>query len=373
MKLRGLPLEKQQLDREQDRRDRRREHRRHAGGGARDQQYLALRGRQVKKLGKNRTKRAAGHDDGPLGAKRTAGADRHRRRHRFEDCDLRVYGASSKQNRLERLGNPVPADLFRSITRHQTDDQASNYRHGDHPPAQMAFPGGDRPVRETKEIRRVGDYRDQPKQRLGHQRADRAHGHGHRGQQQDAPVGAEVGQRVGRVIGWIGWSAWIRRSHGKTRIDDCIVVRYNAMTLSMLPARVSKSQYELLASLRRALRGFLRFSQEAARAAGIPPQQHQALLAIKGFAGPDAITVGELAERLGLRHHSAVGLVDRLVEARLVRRAPSTSDRRRVHLRLTAGGEALIRRLSAAHLGELRQISPELRRLLDSVTDPENP
>ena len=77
--------------------------------------------------------------------------------------------------------------------------------------------------------------------------------------------------------------------------------------------QLSKSQYEMLAAFRYALRQFLHFSEEAAHAAGITPQQHQALLAVKGFRGRDCVTVGELAERLQLRHHSAVGLVDRLV------------------------------------------------------------
>jgi DNA-binding MarR family transcriptional regulator len=122
--------------------------------------------------------------------------------------------------------------------------------------------------------------------------------------------------------------------------------------------------YELLATLRHALRGFLRFSQAAARAAGLPPQQHQALLAIKGFPGRDRVSIGELAGRLHLRHHSAVGLVDRLARRRLVRRVPSTADRRRVHLELTTRGTALIDRLSTIHLRELEQLGPELRRLL---------
>ena len=72
---------------------------------------------------------------------------------------------------------------------------------------------------------------------------------------------------------------------------------------------ITKAQYESLAALRYALRGFLRFSRDAARAAGIPPQQHQALLAIKGYPGREKVTIGELAERLHLRHHSAVWLV----------------------------------------------------------------
>lgn len=135
------------------------------------------------------------------------------------------------------------------------------------------------------------------------------------------------------------------------------------------PARlIAQSHYELLAALRHALRRFLHFSQAAAVEAGLTPQQHQALLAIKGFPGPGPVSIGGLAERLHLRHHSAVGLIDRLVRRQLVRRVPSKSDRRRVEVRLTARGEALIRRLSAAHLAELRQHGPELHRLLGSIT-----
>ncbi len=134
----------------------------------------------------------------------------------------------------------------------------------------------------------------------------------------------------------------------------------------MAATRLTKSHYELLAALRYALRGFLRFSQEAAAAEGLTPQQHQALLAIKGFPGRDHASVGEIAERLHLRHHSAVGLVDRLMARKLVARTPSAADRRRLEIRLTPRGEAILGRLSAAHLGELRQLRPELRRLLAS-------
>jgi len=133
--------------------------------------------------------------------------------------------------------------------------------------------------------------------------------------------------------------------------------------------KIRKSHYEMLARLRHALRRFLRFSAEAAREAGLPPQQHQALLAIKGAPGRDYVTVGELAEQLDLRHHSAVELVDRLVRRRLVRRTPSRADRRRVEVTLTRRGETLIRQLSAAHLVEFQQIGPELRRLIDAMVD----
>lgn len=134
--------------------------------------------------------------------------------------------------------------------------------------------------------------------------------------------------------------------------------------------RLTKSHYESLASLRHALRRFLNFSQDAARQSGLTPQQHQALLAIKGFPGRDYVSIAELAERLQLRHHSAVGLVDRLGRAGLLRRTPSVADRRKVELWLTARGEKVIERLSAIHLQELRQVGSELHRLVGPIIKP---
>jgi DNA-binding MarR family transcriptional regulator len=131
--------------------------------------------------------------------------------------------------------------------------------------------------------------------------------------------------------------------------------------------RISKSQYETLAAFRYALRQFLHFSEAAAQSAGITPQQHQALLAIKGFPGRDTVTVGELAERLQLRHHSAVELLDRLVDLKLVARTPSTADRRRVHIQLTARGERILDRLSSAHEEQLRRIGSRLSALLERL------
>jgi len=130
---------------------------------------------------------------------------------------------------------------------------------------------------------------------------------------------------------------------------------------------IPKSHYESLAALRYALRRFMNFSQAAARRSGLTPQQHQALLAIKGFPGRDFVSITELAERLQLRHHSTIGLVDRLARGGLLRRTPSVVDRRRVELRLTPRGERVIERLSATHLQELRQLGPELHRLIGSI------
>jgi len=115
------------------------------------------------------------------------------------------------------------------------------------------------------------------------------------------------------------------------------------------------------------MRQFLRFSEEAALAAGLTPQQHQVLLAIKGFPGRDRLTIGELAERLQLRHHSAVGLANRLVSQRLIQRQRDAQDRRRVQLLLTARGGAVLERLSAVHREQLRRIGPQIKLFLERL------
>lgn len=125
------------------------------------------------------------------------------------------------------------------------------------------------------------------------------------------------------------------------------------------------SDYRLLAEFRFLLRKFLAFSEEAAREAGLAPQQHQALLAIKGFDGP--MTIGDLAERLAIRHHSAVGLVARLVDAKLVIRDDDLSDRRRVTLALSHKAETVLAKLTAVHRDELRRLAPVLRTILKDI------
>ena len=134
------------------------------------------------------------------------------------------------------------------------------------------------------------------------------------------------------------------------------------------PKQLIKAQYETLAAFRYALRRFIHFSETAAQQAGVTPQQHQALLAIKGFPGRDCVTVGELAERLQLRHHSAVGLIDRLVAEKLVLRTPSNEDRRRVLIQLTSRGEKTLEMLSAMHQEQFRRIGPELTLLLERLS-----
>jgi DNA-binding MarR family transcriptional regulator len=130
---------------------------------------------------------------------------------------------------------------------------------------------------------------------------------------------------------------------------------------------LSEADYRRIAEFRFLLRQFLAFSEDAARRAGLAPQQHQALLAVKGFGG--ALSIRELAEKLAIRHHSAVGLVDRLVEASLLRRVPDETDRRKVTLVLTPEAEKLLDALTSAHRDELRRLAPLLKPLLAQLGD----
>lgn len=131
--------------------------------------------------------------------------------------------------------------------------------------------------------------------------------------------------------------------------------------------RISDAEYELLAQLRHSLRLFAGFSEQAARRAALAPVQHQALLALKGHGRPQPLTIGELAEQLLIRHHSAVGLVQRLLARGLIQRSPDARDRRRVRLVLRPRGEALLAKLSAAHRDELRRIGPQIEELLERL------
>lgn len=128
--------------------------------------------------------------------------------------------------------------------------------------------------------------------------------------------------------------------------------------------RLTHAQYVALAAFRYELRRFLAFSETAAQAAGVPPQQHQALLVVAGFDGADAPTVGTLSERLMILPHTATELAARMVEAGLLAKAPSQQDRRKVHLALTRKAEDLLADLSAAHLQELKSPEPALTTAL---------
>jgi DNA-binding MarR family transcriptional regulator len=131
------------------------------------------------------------------------------------------------------------------------------------------------------------------------------------------------------------------------------------------------SDYHALGQFRFQIRQFLHFSEGAARVEGLEPQQHQILLAIRAWRDPHAEsagpTIGDLAEHLLLKHHSAVGLVDRLAERGLVQRTRAGSDRRQVRVHLTPEGIEKLKRLSNVHLQELRASGPVLVSALSSL------
>jgi DNA-binding MarR family transcriptional regulator len=131
---------------------------------------------------------------------------------------------------------------------------------------------------------------------------------------------------------------------------------------------LSPAQYVAIAAFRHRLRRFLAFSASAAGEAGLPPQQHQALLAIAGHQGEAPPSVGLLAEQLLIAPHTAAELASRMVSAGLMTKAPSEQDRRRVELALTPKARALLERLTAAHLRELKSLEPELIRSLSRLT-----
>jgi DNA-binding MarR family transcriptional regulator len=132
--------------------------------------------------------------------------------------------------------------------------------------------------------------------------------------------------------------------------------------------------YRALAELRYQIRRFLTFSEGQARAARIQPQQHQLLLALKGLPPELRPTISVLAERLQLKHHTLVGLLDRLVDAQLVARRASTTDRREILVEITPRGERLLRSLSLAHRDELRREGPALLQALERIlTSPPKP
>lgn len=129
---------------------------------------------------------------------------------------------------------------------------------------------------------------------------------------------------------------------------------------------LTEADYAALADFRFALRQFLAFSERRAAEVGLKPQQHQALLAIRG--APQAnVSVGYVAERLALKPHSATGLVDRLETLDLVTRRPSADDGRQALLELTPKARSLLRQLSATHREEIVRLRPMLTELLERV------
>lgn len=125
--------------------------------------------------------------------------------------------------------------------------------------------------------------------------------------------------------------------------------------------------YRHLAEFRRQIRSFLHFSETTAKEYGIEPQQHQLMLAIQGLPESANPTIGEIASRLFIQHHSAVELVNRMEQTGVIERHSGVDDRREVWVRLTSRGRAALRRLAVAHRTELESSGPQLARALNAV------
>jgi DNA-binding MarR family transcriptional regulator len=132
-------------------------------------------------------------------------------------------------------------------------------------------------------------------------------------------------------------------------------------------AQLSDDDFTTLLRTRRELRRFLRFSENAARGAGITPAQHQLLLAVRGRDDPDGPRIRDLAESLYVAHHSAVELIDRSVAAGLVQRHTDQRDQRVVRIRLTERGEQILNDLTPAHIAELARLRTAFSQLSETL------
>ncbi len=131
---------------------------------------------------------------------------------------------------------------------------------------------------------------------------------------------------------------------------------------------LATSDYAKLAEFRRTLRGFLRFSEDAASAIGLTSQHYQAMLVLRGCPDDRRVTINDLAQQLLIRHNSAVELVDRLVEEGLIVRETSRTDRRKVELRLTTLGREVLAKLASVHRAELHRVGPLLGRFFSELS-----
>jgi DNA-binding MarR family transcriptional regulator len=151
---------------------------------------------------------------------------------------------------------------------------------------------------------------------------------------------------------------------------NSIVIRYKGIgpcLEQMRNSELTHDHYRALADFRYQIRRFLHFSEDAARQEGLEPQQHQMLLAIWALTGAEGPTIGKLAAHLLVRHHSAVGLIDRLAGRGLVERTRNAQDRRQVQVQLTEAGEVILRHLTGIHREELRKSGPLLVHILSDL------
>lgn len=131
--------------------------------------------------------------------------------------------------------------------------------------------------------------------------------------------------------------------------------------------KLHAEDYDALAAFRYAMRKFLRFSKDLLAQSALTPEQYEAMLALKAFSSKGGLTVGRLSERLQVRHHTAISLVDRLAKRNLVMRKPGKDDRREVYVKLTRTGSALLSAVATIHRQEIRLRSREMIAALERL------
>lgn len=154
-----------------------------------------------------------------------------------------------------------------------------------------------------------------------------------------------------------------RLQQGHTTSNIALRDRGTISNSCKLTGRPTDREYQHLLELRTGLRRFLHWSETQAQAAGITPAQHQLLLAIRGHSDSRGPTIGDIADYLVVRHHSAVGLTDRAAEAGLVARHPDLENAGTVRLSLTALGSERLETLAELHMQELTRLAPTMEAL----------
>ncbi|HLZ12876.1 MAG TPA: MarR family transcriptional regulator [Candidatus Acidoferrum sp.] len=145
-----------------------------------------------------------------------------------------------------------------------------------------------------------------------------------------------------------------------------IVIRYNIP----MTEKITSAEYRALAELRYRIRQFLREGDDTAYSQGLEPQQYQMLLAIRGMNDGELATIGTLAERLAIKHHSAVELIDRLEKRGYVKRVRDKDDRRQVHVLLLGRGEKALASVVEERISELRASGSKLVAAIQSLLKP---
>ncbi len=163
----------------------------------------------------------------------------------------------------------------------------------------------------------------------------------------------------------LSFSPFLLRTSASAQVEIYIALRYSYL----MAKEITTAEYQALAELRYLIRKFVREGDAVAQTAGLEPQQYLLLLAIRGLPEGEEATIRALADRLALKHHSAVELIDRLESHGYVRRSRSRDDRRRVLVALLPRGEKLLEQVARDRIGELRASGAALVNAISALLE----